>query len=100
YFATCQIAEELARLTRSEEYCENCYAYATQCYRAALRAALPMKEHDHYYVVRCYQRCACLLEERLQSAPEQPDQTNAALADILAEAFSLLQQPALPSASE
>ena len=96
YFAAAEVAEEFGHLAMSEEYCHDCYTRAAQCLRAALNVVRSLKDYDRSYVMRCYQRCACHLEERLQSMPQLAPETTKVLTTILEEGFSLLQQPVLP----
>jgi hypothetical protein len=97
YFAAAEVAEELSRVSTSEDFCYYCYERATQCMQAALDAARTLHEHDRNYVMRCYQRCSDLLEGHMQAVPELAPETTRVLANTLEEGLNLLQQPVLPS---
>ena len=94
-FATGEVAEELGRVATSHEYCHDCYTRATQCFQAALGMAHSMKEHDPGYLVRCYQRCTCILEERMSASPEMSDDTMRTLLNILKAELGQVQYPIL-----
>lgn len=95
YFAAGEVAEELGRAATSLEYSHDCYARATQCFQAALKVACSMKEHDPSYLARCYQRCACILEERITAAPELADETIRIFLSILKAELWQMQYPVL-----
>jgi len=94
-FATGEVAEELGRVATSHEYCHDCYTRATQCFQAALGMAHSMKEHDPGYLVRCYQRCTCILEERMSASPEWSDETMRTLLSILKAELAEVHYPNL-----
>src|ERR1051326_9612218 len=93
YFAAGELAEEFGRAASSYEYCHDCYTRATQCFQAALGIAHSMKEAEPGYLVRCYQRCTCILEERLVASPEFSDETMRRLLNILKAELVDMQYP-------
>ncbi len=97
YFAAAEVAEELSRLSITEEFCYDCYERAIQCMQAALDAARTLHEHDRNYVMHCYQRCSDLLEKHMQAVPELAPETTRVLVSTLEEGLNILQQPVLPS---
>jgi hypothetical protein len=96
YFAVGEVAEELGRVATTREYRHDCYARAAQFFQAALTVARSMKEYDYSYVVRCYQRYACILEERMLVSPELSEEIMKILAGMLKEEVTLMQYPVLP----
>ena len=95
FFAAGEVAEELGRVAASYEYCHDCYTRATQFLQAALSVAHSMKEHDLAYLVRCYQRCTCILEERMSASPELSDETMRTLLNILKAELAQVHYPIL-----
>ena len=95
YFAAGEVAEELGRFATYEEYCHDCYTRATECFQAALGVARTMKEHDPGYLIRCYQRCTCMLEERMIASPQVSDETMRILLNILKAELGQVQYPIL-----
>ncbi len=90
YFAAAEIAEELGRAAATPHYSHDCYTFANQYLRNALsmtREAVPDKEHDFSYLVRCYQRSVSILEERIQASPALSEETTPVLLSILKDAL-------------
>ena len=61
--------------------------------QATLGIAHSMKEAEPGYLVRCYQRCTCILEERLVASPELSDETMRTLLNILKAELVDMQYP-------
>jgi hypothetical protein len=95
HFAAGEVAEELGRVATSNGYYHDCYTRATQCFQVALAIARSMREYDPSYLMNCYQRYACILEERILAAPEMSFETTRLLSSILEEGLSQLQPPIL-----
>lgn len=96
YFATVAVAEALARASTHPDYIYEAYACSDRCLQLALdmvQVAYKEKLVDVSYVVRCYQRCITLLEEREEVAAEQEIQIDGTLRSILKDG---LQKIALP----
>jgi tetratricopeptide (TPR) repeat protein len=98
FFAAGEVAEELGRVAASYEYCHDCYTRATQCFQRALDIVHTMKEENPDYLVRCYQRCTCILEERMMSSPEMSDETMRLLLNVLKAELREVQYPVLDKA--
>ncbi|MFL5658938.1 MAG: helix-turn-helix domain-containing protein [Ktedonobacteraceae bacterium] len=97
YFAAGEVAEEIGHFATSHEYSRDSYTRATQCFQAALDVAhlIKEKEYDRSYLVRCYQRCTCILEERMLTSSEMFDETIRTLLTILKGELWELQYPVL-----
>ena len=97
YFAAGEVAEEIGHFATSHEYSRDSYTRATQCFQAALDVAhlIKEKENDRSYLVRCYQRCTCILEERMLTSSEMFDETIRTLLTILKGELWQLQYPVL-----
>ena len=103
FYAAGTVAEELGRAATSQGYASDCYARADQFYEAALdiaRSVVASRESDPGYLIRCYQRCVALLEERAGVAPELYEETTNSLLSLLKNALYQLQFPLLPVARE
>jgi hypothetical protein len=91
YFAAGEVAEELGRAATTYEYALDCYRQANQCYRTALtvaRSIQPDEEHDPGSLLRYYQRCTSLLEERIRTSSESTEEHIRTLLDILKTGLS------------
>ncbi len=102
-FAAGMVAEELGRATGEPAYASDCYARANQFYEAALdgaRLVITSREGDPGYLIRMYQRCVTLLEERNEVAPDLYEDTTNMLLSLLKNALYQLQFPAIPIARE
>jgi tetratricopeptide (TPR) repeat protein len=96
YFAAGEFAEELGRAATTQEYALDCYRQADQCFRTALTAAHSIQldeERDPGSLLRYYQRCMNLLEERIQVFPEGMEGNIKTLLDILKTGLAQLQHP-------
>ncbi|HZU66505.1 MAG TPA: helix-turn-helix transcriptional regulator [Ktedonobacteraceae bacterium] len=99
FFAAGTVAEELGRAASEQDYASDCYARANQFYEAALngaRAVITSREGDPGYLVRMYQRCVALLEERIETAPDLYEETTNTLLALLKNALYQLQFPPVP----
>jgi|SRR5579884_1949632 len=86
FFAAGELAEELARAAITHEYAHDCYEQANQCYRIALtmaRSIQPDEDHDPGSLLRYYQRCTTVLEERIQTSSENTEEHVRTLLNIL-----------------
>lgn len=93
YFAAGEVAEEMGRVATSPDYSRDCYARANQSFQASLfltAATVPDKERDPTYLVRSYQRCVSILEERIQADPAVAEETTRILLDILKDGLNTL----------
>lgn len=94
YFAAGDVAEELGRTATTHEYALDCYRQADKCFRTAFTIALsiqPDEEHDPGFLLRYYQRCTSLLEERIQISSESIEEHIRMLLDILKLGLAQLQ---------
>lgn len=86
FFAAGELAEELGRAATTNEYAHDCHKQADQCYRNALTMARSVQlneKHDPGSLLRYYQRCTSLLEERIQTSCESTEEHVRILLDIL-----------------
>ncbi len=96
FFAAGELAEELARAATTYEYAHDCYQRANQCYRIALTTAhsiQPDEDHDPGSLLRYYQRCTTVLEERIQSSSESTEEHIRTLLNILKIGLAQSQHP-------
>ncbi len=103
FYAVGTVAEELGRSATKQQYARDCYTRADQFYQAALdgaRAVIASRESDPGYLIRCYQRCVAMLEERIEDAPELHEEGTNSLLSLLKNALYQLQFPLLPLARE
>ena len=83
YCAAGEVAEELGRTATSSEDAHDCYICADGCFDIALtfaNAIVSSQEREQGYLVRCHQRYARLLKERLTASPEEYEATMRTLA--------------------
>jgi len=98
YFATGVVAETLGHAGTHPDYIYDAYACSDRCIQLALdmmQVAYKEKLVDVSYVVRCYQRCIALLEEREEVAAEQKIQIDGTLRSILKDGLQKLALPLL-----
>jgi tetratricopeptide (TPR) repeat protein len=103
FYAAGTVAEELGRSATKQQYARDCYTRADQFYQAALdgaRAVITSRESDPGYLIRCYQRCVAMLEERIEAAPDLYEERTNPLLSLLKNALYQLQFPLLPLARE
>jgi tetratricopeptide (TPR) repeat protein len=96
YFAAGELAEELGRAATTAEYALDCYRQADLCFRRALTVAHLIQlgeEHDPGFLLRYYQRCMYVLEERIEVFPEGMEGNIKTLLDILKTGLAQLQHP-------
>ncbi|HJT58649.1 MAG TPA: helix-turn-helix transcriptional regulator [Ktedonobacteraceae bacterium] len=101
FFAAGTLAEEFGRTATTKHYASDCYARADQFYQAALDAArsvITSREGDPGYLIRMYQRCVAILEDRIEVAPNLYEETTHVLLSLLKKALYELQFPPKPSA--
>ena len=94
YYAAAEVAEELNRTATSSEDAHSCYTCAERCFHVALRLAnaiVSSQEREPGYLVRCYQRYACILEERSIAAPELWEETSRTLMGLLKNGLPQVQ---------
>ncbi|HLH61021.1 MAG TPA: helix-turn-helix transcriptional regulator [Ktedonobacteraceae bacterium] len=99
FFAAGTFAEELGRASSVRNYASDCYARANQFYEAALdgaRAVITSREGDPGFLIRMYQRCVALLEERMEVAPDLYEEITNTLLSLLKNALYQLQFPPVP----
>ncbi len=73
YFAAGKVAEEFGRAAETPEFADYCYTQANKYFHAALiwaEATHTRQGREPGYLVRAYQRCIAILEERMQVVPE------------------------------
>jgi tetratricopeptide (TPR) repeat protein len=102
YLAVAEVAEELGRVATKPEFARECYEQANQYMQAALdytRTVTADRERDPGYFVRCYLRCAALLEERSLVAPDMGEEVVPVLVEILKDGLSSLEDLILPVSS-
>lgn len=98
YFATAAIAEMLGQSATHTDYIYEAYQISDESIRLTLdnaQAAYTEKLVDVSYVVRCYQRCVSLLEEREEIAAERDIQIDGILRTILKDGLQKLATPPL-----
>lgn len=103
FYSAGTVAEELGRSAAKQQYARECYTRADQFYQAALdsaRAVITARESDPGYLIRCYQRCVAMLEERMEGAPNLYEERTNSLLTLLKNALYQLQFPLLPLARE
>jgi transcriptional regulator with XRE-family HTH domain len=96
YFATAEVAEELGDVSIVQNYAHDCYVQANQYFQAALTLAhvALMKgegERDPGYLVRLYQHCITLLEERAFAWPALYEETTKVFLGVLKQGLWQLQ---------
>jgi len=90
YFAAGEVAEILGRTATSLDYMYDCYNYADQVFQAAIRVLRSLateKDYDITYLIRSYQRCIEILEERKITTPEMSEKTDQTLLHMLKDAL-------------
>jgi transcriptional regulator with XRE-family HTH domain len=98
-FAAAQVAEELGRATTDSEYASACYMRANEFFEAFLQMEsqfTPARDRDASYLVRSYQRCIALMEERLKVAPFEAEETHSAILTLFKQGFVRLHSAFLP----
>ena len=73
YFAAGAVAEEFGRSGTTPDYASDCYEQADRCFHSALglvEQGETGQGKDPGYLLRAYQRCIGMLEERLQVAQD------------------------------
>ena len=93
YYSAGEVAEELGRVTTEKDYAHSCYQRANQCFQTSLelaRSLLSEGTAEPNYIIRCYQRCICILEERLLMGSNVPAETTRVLLNILEDVFHQL----------
>lgn len=98
-FAAAQVAEELGRATADSEYASACYTRANDFFKAFLQMEsqfTPGKDRDASYLVRSYQRCITLMEERLEVAPFEAAETHRSMLALFKQGFTRLHSAFLP----
>ncbi|HEY6543034.1 MAG TPA: hypothetical protein VIZ18_18980, partial [Ktedonobacteraceae bacterium] len=99
YYAAGELAEELGRAADSSDYQHECYRQADRCFHTALilaRTVVSARQRDPGYLLRCHQRYASLLEERLAASPEDLAETSSILAVLLKEGLAQFQNAVRP----
>lgn len=94
YYAAAELAEELNRTATSSEDAHSYYTCAERCFHVALRLAnaiVSSQEREPGYPLRCYQRYACILEERSIAAPELWEETSRTLMGLLKNGLPQVQ---------
>jgi transcriptional regulator with XRE-family HTH domain len=94
YCAAGEVAEELGRTAPSPDDARDRYICADRCFDIALTLAntiVSSQEREPGYLVRCLQRYARLLEERLTAAPEEWEETSRTLAARLTDGLFQVQ---------
>ncbi len=84
YLAAGELVEELGRAAGSPDYAFDCYTRANQFFQAALNLAylvVSMGDREPGYLVYCYWRCICLLEER-STAPDLWKETDRTMVNL------------------
>ena len=98
-FAAAQVTEELGRATADSEYASACYTRANEFFDAFLQMEgqfTPGKDRDASYLVRSYQRCIALMEERLKVAPFEAEETHRSMLALFKQGFTRLHSAFLP----
>ncbi len=98
-FAAAQVTEELGRATTDSEYASSCYMRANEFFTVFLQMEsqlIPGKDRDASYLLRSYQRCIALMEERLKVAPFEAEQTHSAILTLFKQGFVRLHTAFLP----
>ena len=88
YCAAAEVAEELGRTADSPAFRSDCYRQADKCFHTALtlaRTVVSARQRDPGYLLRCQQRYASLLEERLAASPHDLAETSNAMVALLKE---------------
>ena len=99
YLAVAEVTEELGRVATKPEFACECYEHANKYMQAALdctRTVTANRERDPGYFVRCYLRCAALLEERSLVASDMGEEIVPVLVEILKDGLSSLEDLILP----
>ncbi len=100
YLAAGEVAEELGRAALNQDYTHDAYARADAFYQAAIERAFPMvagRAQDPGYLVRCYQRCISLLEERFAISPESEGEITRTLLELCNTGLSRLPGLLMPA---
>jgi tetratricopeptide (TPR) repeat protein len=98
YYSAGEVAEELGRVTPEKDYAHSCYQRANQCFQTSLELARSLFSEgtaEPNYIIRCYQRCICILEERLLVGSNVPAETTRVLLNILEDVFHQLNGSAV-----
>ena len=100
YLAAAMVAELQGRTTTTPDYAYDAYAMSDECIHFTLdtlQAAYTQNlvDMDVSYLLRTYQRCSKLLEEREQVANTQGVEINGTLRKILKEGLQRLTKPRL-----
>ncbi len=101
-FAAALVAEELGRATTDSDYASACYTRANEFFAAFLQMEsqfTPGRDRDASYLVRSYQRCIALMEERLEVAPFETEETHHAMLALFKQGFTRLHTAFLPFSS-
>ncbi len=97
YLAAGELAEELGRAADSPDYASDCYTRANQFFQAALNLAYSVVstgDREPGYLVHCYWRCICLLEER-STAPDLWKETARTMVNLFKNGLYRLQDAIL-----
>ncbi|MFL5666693.1 MAG: hypothetical protein ACJ8BW_35895, partial [Ktedonobacteraceae bacterium] len=98
YYSAGEVAEEFGRVTTEKDYAHSCYQRANQCFQTSLALARSLFNEgtaEPNYIIRCYQRCICVLEERLLVGSNVPAETTRVLLNILEDVFHQLNGSAV-----
>jgi transcriptional regulator with XRE-family HTH domain len=102
YLAAGEVAEELGQATTDPDFPHDCRTRADAFYVAALEHAFPLvirRAQDPGYLIRCYQRCLNLLDERAAGDQDSEEETAAVLRALLKTGLSLLPDALMPGES-
>lgn len=94
YFAAGEVFEELGRHATKQDYAQECYQRADQCFQVMLafaQSTMLHNEHDAGDKMRRYQRYISILEERLHEAPSHAEETTRTLLGVLKDGLILSQ---------
>lgn len=98
YFAAGELAEEFGRSAKIPDFVLDCYKRANQFLQAALSLAhsvVSIGDRDAGYLVHCYQRCICLLEERSTASPDLWEETARTMMNLFKDGLYQLQDTVL-----
>ncbi len=98
-FAAAEVSEELGRATTDSDYASSCYIRANEFFAVFLQMEsqlIPGRDRDASYLVRSYQRCIALMEERLKVAPFEAEETHRAMLALFKQGFVRLHTAFLP----